>query len=88
MDNKGYIYKGIDLRVSNVFDLTDDPKYLETLITPIIGIHTKEDYLKMSSSDNARIFDMIHYAEAFKIKELIEKLKTLYNKELTAFFNE
>lgn len=88
MNKSNYTYNNIDLRTANVADLTNDQNYLSKFLAPELGINSMEDYLKMSSNPESRIFDLFDYAEHFEISELIEKLEKLYQTELINFFNE
>ena len=89
MDTDKFLYNGIDLRTSTVFDLTEDNAFLSRFLSPELGVKTKEDYLNLGeTSDLNRVSDMLEYAEENKITSLTEKLKEIYKDDLVSFFNE
>lgn len=69
---------------SSIYDLTDDQK----LIDSVIGFPTdKKSYLALVS-EQARVCDMLSFAEMTENKSLIEALKKEFADQLVSWFNE
>ena len=81
-----YKYKNIDLMTATVFDIADISFLNENILT--LGI-TREFVLNSyKKNTNARIFDLLEYAESIDDKSLLEKLENLYSNEIALAFNE
>lgn len=74
----------INLRESSIYDLTSD----QELINKIVGFPTsREAYLKLCSYE-ARVLDMISFAEEILDSKLLAALKAEFSEELARWFNE
>lgn len=57
-----------------MFYLTDDEVFINSLLSPSLGINTPVEYISTSYDSFRRVFYLFKYAEHFKINDL-EKAK-------------
>ena len=78
-------WKNLDLRKTNIFDLTDDIELIRlSTADPCIELDDRDEYVRKNSTMHVAC-DMISYAYLMKDDELHAELEKIFAKEYAEF---